>query len=276
MTALLLLCTVPAITWLTQTALLRYYGLPTRWRLDSSNAPAALRTSTRAATYLSLLGVIAVYPLLQARPAVAPMTFGPSIVEYYSPMLPLQSAPHFVQGAACSVLCLSALFLMWMASDQLRIDIHQSRRRWMRRLILLLPTALLGGFAEELVFRGVLLADLLRALPQSPTPVIAIGALVFAAAHYLRRVKRWWTFPSHVVLGVLLCLAFVRTRTLWLPAGLHVGGIMMIMGVRPFFRYVGPPWLTGASIFPFAGVIGMLGLMILTMFVASHYGVTRP
>jgi hypothetical protein len=46
----------------------------------------------------------------------------------------------------------------------------------------------------------------------------------------------------------------------------------MIMGIRPFVRYRGPAWLTGASIFPFAGVIGMAGLILLTAFVSTYYG----
>ncbi len=99
-----------------------------------------------------------------------------------------------------------------------------------------------------------------------------LGALIFAGAHYVRAVKRRWTFPGHVLLGVLLCVAFLRTGSLWLPMGLHAGGIFMIMGIRPFVRYRGPAWLTGASIFPFAGVIGMAGLLLLTAFVSTYYG----
>ena len=74
------------------------------------------------------------------------------------------------------------------------------------------------------------------------------------------------------MLGLLLAIAFLRTGTLWLPVGLHAGGILMIMGTRPFMRFRGPAWLTGASIFPFAGVVGIVGLGILTSFVAVYYG----
>jgi hypothetical protein len=63
---------------------------------------------------------------------------------------------------------------------------------------------------------------------------------------------------------MLLCVSFACTGALWLPLGLHGGGILIIMGLRPLVRYVGPPWLVGASIFPYAGAVGVIGLTILT------------
>ncbi|HVP11099.1 MAG TPA: CPBP family intramembrane glutamic endopeptidase [Phycisphaerae bacterium] len=263
MIALLLLLSVPIIMWLMQTALLRLYGLPVRWAIDMDGVPKPARTTSRAVTQLCLAAAIVLYPLLR----------GESIVGYYAGLLPIRSAGLFLQGAAVSVLFLCLLFGAWLAADQLEIDIHQSRKRWMRRLILLLPTTLLGAFVEEFLFRGVLLADLLRSFPQSTAFAVAIGVVIFAVAHYVRRVKRRWTFPGHLMLGLLLCVAFVRTQTLWLPAGLHAGGILIIMGMRPFLRYRGPGWLIGASTFPFAGIVGLAGLAMLTAFVVRHYGV---
>jgi membrane protease YdiL (CAAX protease family) len=262
MIALLLLLLVPIIMWLTQGVLLRHYGLSMRWALDLSGAPRRARTIGRAVTQVSLAALIVVYPL----------TRGESPVAYYGRLLPVHACPDFVQGMAASVLFLCLLFAAWLSAGRLEVDVHQSRRRWMRRLILLVPTTLLGAFVEELLFRGVLLADLLRSFPQSRLLAVAVGVAVFAVGHYVRRVKRRWTFPGHLMLGVLLCVAFIRAQSLWLPAGLHAGGILMIMGTRPFLRYHGPGWLTGASTFPFAGMVGLVGLVILTGFVVTHYG----
>jgi membrane protease YdiL (CAAX protease family) len=265
MIALLVLAAVPVVMWLTQTALLRVYGLPVRWAIDLGDAPAKARTIGRTVTQASLAAVIVAYPLMR----------GEGVVDYYGRLLPLGAIAGFAQGAAASVLFLCLLLGAWLATDQLEVDVHQSRKRWMRRLILLLPTTLLGAFVEEFLFRGVLLSDLLRSFPQSPVTAVAIGVVIFALAHYVRRVKRRWTFPGHLLLGLLLCVAFVRTQSLWLSAGLHAGGILMIMGARPFIRYRGPNWLTGASTFPFAGLVGLIGLLILTAFVVTNYAV-RP
>ncbi|MBN2563860.1 MAG: CPBP family intramembrane metalloprotease [Phycisphaerae bacterium] len=264
MTALLLLALVPAVMWVGQTAVLRRSGLPVRWRIDARHAPRHVRTVGRITTQLSLLAIIVAYPLI----------LGGSPVAYYGALLPVSgSAWHVAQGAAASVLFLCVLFGVWLATGRLQIDVYQSRRRWRRRLLLLLPTALLGALTEELLFRGVVMADLLRSLPDATYLAVTLAALTFAVAHYVRSPKRYWTFPGHVMLGLLLCVAFLQTGSLWLAVGLHVGGILMIMGTRPFFWYRGPAWVTGASIFPFAGVVGIVGLGILTAFVATHYGV---
>lgn len=262
MIALGLLCAVPVIMWLVQSAQLRAAGLPVRWRIIPRGAPAHVKTAGRVVTQACLLGTILVYPLCIDRP----------IGSYYASLLPGRAAPQFLQGAACSLLLLALLFLAWLLTDQLRVDIHHSRRKWIRRLALLLPTALFGAFVEEFLFRGVVLADLLRSPLPGRGPAICIGAAVFAIAHYVRSVKRRWTFPGHVALGLLLCYTFAETGNLWLAAGIHAGGIFAIMGARPFVRYRGPAWLTGASIFPFAGVPGVVGLCLLAMFVARRYG----
>lgn len=263
MTALLLLAAVPVVMWAVQTVQLRAAGLPVRWRIDADDAPKSVRTGGRIVTQASLFAVIVVYPILR----------GQGVLTYYQSLLPRGTVMlQFVHGAAAAVLFLCILFGTWLATGRLEIDIHHSRKKWIRRIVLLVPTALFGAFVEELLFRGVLLADLLRS-PTLPMPAaVALGALVFAVAHYVRAVKRRWTFPGHVMLGLLLCVAFVQTRTLWLPAGLHAGGILAIMGLRPFVRYRGPAWITGASIFPFAGVVGIAGLALLTGFVHRYYG----
>lgn len=263
MTALLLLAAVPIVMWGVQTVQLRATGMPIRWRIDADGAPKSVRTGGRIVTQVSLLGVILLYPLIR----------GEGILAYYRSLLPGgRIVLQFAHGAAAATLFLCVLFGVWLATRRLEIDIHHSRMKWMRRMILLLPTALFGAFVEELLFRGVVLADLLRTNLISTPVAIVIGAFIFAGAHYVRAVKRRWTFPGHVMLGVLLCIAFVRTGTLWLSTGLHAGGIFMIMGIRPFVRYRGPAWITGASIFPFAGVVGIAGLALLTGFVHRYYG----
>ena len=262
MTALLLLASVPVIMWTMQTILLRAFGMPVRWRIDADGAPKGVRAGGRIATQVSLFAIILAYPLIQ----------GKRTLDYYQSLLPPGPALlQFVHGAAASVLFLCVLFGVWLATGRLEIDIHHSRKKWMRRLALLIPTALFGAFLEELLFRAVLLNDLLR-LSIPPPMAIFLGALIFAGAHYVRAVKRRWTFPGHVMLGLLLGIAFVQTRSLWLPAGLHAGGILAIMGAPPFVRYRGPAWITGASIFPFAGVVGIAGLALLTGFVHRYYG----
>jgi len=260
-TALWLLLLVPVASWLGQTVMLKRHGLPIRWRLDTHDAPHSVRAASRLFLQISLAGVIILYPLLG----------GQSVVGYYGSLLPVSGCVlQLAMGVASVVLFLCLLYGVWMATGRLIVEVHQPRKRWMRRLMLLGPTALVGAFAEELLFRGVLLADLLRSWPALPAVVVA--SLVFAVAHYVRSVKRYWTLPGHAMLGMLLCLAFLNTQSLWLGIGLHAGGNAMILGTRPFFVNRGPAWITGASVFPYAGVVGIIGLGILVVFVVMHHG----
>jgi|ERR1043166_693516 membrane protease YdiL (CAAX protease family) len=262
MIAFPLLLAVPLLMWIVQNVVLMANGMPVRLRIDARRAPTIVRVAGRITTQICLLTVILGYPVLSKRGG---------ILGFYQSLLPIGSDfVDFVRGAAAVVLCLSTLYVIWILTERIDIKAHLSRKRCVRRLSMVIPTALFGAGVEELVFRGVLMGDLFRTgLP--PSLAIPVGTIVFAGAHYIRSVKRKWTFPGHLVLGVLLCLAFSLTRNLWLPYGLHAAGIFMIMGTRPFFWYKGPTWITGASIFPFAGLIGISGLGVLIAFVVQHY-----
>lgn len=262
MTALVLIAGVPVVMWVVQTAALRACGLPMRWRIDTHEAPKLVRLAGRLATQSGIVGVLVAYPIL----------LGHSPGEYYRRLAPwdAESVTTALHGLAAAVLFLCALYLAWLAADCVRFEIRRSASRLTRHLVTLPLMAAFGATVEELLFRGVVVADLLRWV--SMPVAVMLGAAAFAGAHYVRSVKRRWTFPGHVLLGVLLCVAFVRTGDLWLAAGLHAGGILVIMGLRPFIRYTGPQWLTGVSIYPYAGAAGVVGLTILTAFVWHYYG----
>ncbi len=64
---------------------------------------------------------------------------------------------------------------------------------------------------EELVFRGLLLLSLVALLPRRRWPVVILSTVIFLACHNLRY---WETVVAVPILGVLLALAFLRTRSL--------------------------------------------------------------
>lgn len=257
-----LLLLVPVVMWIAQSIALRACGLPIRWRLTSRDAPRVVRNTGRAVTQVGLAAVVVGYPLC----------IGQSVVKHYSALLPLDGTrAQFVQGAVMAIIILTGLMLIWLACERIEFEVRHERRRWMRRLALLIPSALFGAFVEEFVFRGVVQFDLLRSGVNANTSIVFAGS-IFAAAHYVRATKRKWTIFGHLALGILLSTAFAVTRNLWLATGIHTGGIFVILGVRPFVRYRGPAWLTGESIFPFAGIAGVLGLALLTWAILQRYG----
>jgi len=80
---------------------------------------------------------------------------------------------------------------------------------------------LIGVVGEELVFRGYPFQYLVRRWNQ---PATVIGSsLVFGLAHLSNRNVQFLGAANTALWGGLLGYAYARTRSLWLPAGLHFG-----------------------------------------------------
>ncbi len=260
MTALGLVLLVPVLMWAAQSAALAVSGRRAVPQLGGRDLPPSAQSALRVATNVGLLAVIASFPLLTGR---APL-------DYYVSLFPAARAGDALLGLAAAVLFLALLYLAWLATGQVSFEVRHPGRRLVPRLLALVPTAVLVALVEELLFRGVVLAGLAADLGR--WPALLVGSLVFAAAHYVRRVKRYWTFPGHVALGVLFSAGYLLTDALWLSCGLHAGGVLMLLGARPFVRYHGPGWLVGASIYPYAGSVGVAALLALAGTLAFQLG----
>jgi membrane protease YdiL (CAAX protease family) len=131
------------------------------------------------------------------------------------------------------------------------------------------PGALLAGawlylavaVGEELLFRGYAFQHLIQGLATGPA--LLLMALLFAASHGgnpgMTGATRIWAGLNLFLAGLLLGLAYVRTGSLALPMGLHLGwnwtqGSLLGFGVSglhaggwwsPVFHHGQPLWLTG-------------------------------
>src|SRR5262249_34401756 len=142
------------------------------------------------------------------------------------------------------------------------------RERLARRIALRILSCVTVVAVEEPFFRGILLRGMLTWLPV--VPAIGISAALFSAAHFLRRHQETWAAVGLFVLGVPLGVAYYVTGSLWLPMGLHSGGVLAIQLHRLFVaRYRGPAWLTGTRDFPVAGVA------VITLMLATTLGIWR-
>lgn len=260
MLALVLIILVPVLMYSSRFIL----RLAARRPSGGAGSPADMNVPSqninRAITYAAISIVLVAYPIIR----------GVSPIRYYLDFFPILDWHQFFHGLCISMLYLAALYLGWVVTDNVRFEIRHRFPRIMKRLLIAPFSAFFGALLEELLFRAMLMAGLLETFS---TPIaLAIGTLVFAVAHYIRKVKRRWTFAGHLGLGLLLCTAFVCTRSLWLSTSLHAGGILLIMSFRPFLRYTGPRWLVGASIFPYAGLTGIVALLLLTLNVWLSFG----
>ena len=134
---------------------------------------------------------------------------------------------------------------------------------------------------EELVFRGYPLQVLMFGL--GPWPAFLMVSAAFGLGHHLNPNATWVGTTNTALAGILLCLAYARTRSLWLPYGIHIG---WNLGIGPIFgfplsgmtvgslwvtRLDGPAWLTGGRYGPEGGV-----LMTVTVILAAIViGTTR-
>lgn len=133
------------------------------------------------------------------------------------------------------------------------------------------------ALAEELLFRGWLLDELLRDYRRQTG--ITVTATAYAVAHFLKPieeiVRTAVTFPALLLLGVALVLAKHKYGDrLGIAIGIHAGLVWSyyIVNVGQLIEYTDrvPVWVTGIDGNPIAGVMGMLFLSILTGFIWSR------
>ena len=139
---------------------------------------------------------------------------------------------------------------------------------------------LLIGFAEELQFRGYLLATLADGIGfWAAAILLSIG---FGSLHYfLKPHERWEDFAATGLLGLFMCLTLRRTGSLAFAIGFHAAfdfaNLFVWSGQNAGeyavghlleTRWQGPQWLTGGMLGPEAS--RMVFVVIGLVFAAFH------
>jgi membrane protease YdiL (CAAX protease family) len=139
----------------------------------------------------------------------------------------------------------------------------------------------LAALAEEALFRGYPLQTLTRA--KLAWLAVLLTSLPFAAVHLKNpNVAAGFTFVNTALAGVWLAAAYLRTRSLWFPLGVHwawnwmmasllglpVSGITSL-APQPLLHGtdLGPAWLTGGSYGPEGGLACTIALVVSTLFI---------
>ena len=168
----------------------------------------------------------------------------------------------------------------------------------------ILATAGVVAVLEEFFFRGVLLGLCLRSM--RPVAAALVSSAAFTIVHFLRVAKPaseevvgwtsgfaqipqafssappWpllgWGMFSLLLAGILLAVVTLRTRSLFLPIGLHAGWIIGQQGLQWVAKFhVKPPeallpWI-GPNVVSGAVPTGLIpaGMILLTMALAIYY-----
>ena len=140
---------------------------------------------------------------------------------------------------------------------------------------------IIAALAEEALFRGYPLQTMTRA--KLAWLAIFITSVPFAAVHLQNpNVAAGFTFINTALAGVWLSVAYLRTRSLWFPLGVHwawnwaLGSLfgLPVSGINdlaphPLLRGtdLGPVWLTGGSYGIEGGLACTITLVVSTIFI---------
>ena len=184
-------------------------------------------------------------------------------------------------GAGCflgSALVAGAVIpvLIWTNAS---LDIRISSRGMVRAVVVVL-VLIFGALAEELMFRGYPFQHLEQAI--GTLGAIGVFCLLFALVHLFNPGSSPLGLLNTVLIALLLAIAYLRTRALWLCWGIHFGwnitlGLLFglpVSGLRIFNVLVrtsakGPNWLTGGSYGIEASVPGVCAVVAGLLVVAG-------
>ncbi|HEY4900589.1 MAG TPA: type II CAAX endopeptidase family protein [Terriglobales bacterium] len=173
--------------------------------------------------------------------------------------LPLTSgwARQFALGCGIGLLLvlMAVIPIAVLGSVRFRVIVNTFN---MARVAIVLGVLIAGALAEELMFRGYPFQRLVEGI--GATGAIGVFSVLFGVVHLSNPGATVWGLVNTVAIGILLAIAYLRTKALWLPWGIHFAwnamlGLVLglpVSGLRLFnvavhATAIGPKWLTGGS-----------------------------
>lgn len=147
---------------------------------------------------------------------------------------------------------------------------------------------LLAAAGEELMFRGYFFQTLMQAITFLPAAVAM--SLLFGISHLANPHVTLFAAVNVALAGLWLSFAYLKTRSLWFPIGIHASWNFCqttLFGfptsgadfsARKIFEttVLGPEWITGGAFGPEGGVLATLALIVCTLYIVQSTMVTRP
>ena len=162
-------------------------------------------------------------------------------------------------------------FLGWVSFGGFAWKTHTPAQVW-SGVLSMLAVFIVVGWQEELQYRGYTLQNLSEGL--NMTWGVVLSSIIFGAMHLGNPSASWMTVVGITAAGLVLAFAYLTTRQLWLPMGLHLGwnyfeGVVFGFPVSGLdtFRLIttqtqGPELMTGGAFGPEAGLILLPGLAL--------------
>jgi membrane protease YdiL (CAAX protease family) len=183
-----------------------------------------------------------------------------------------------IGGALGAVMIIGAV--AWIARHgEVTVNVHWDEHT-LRPFFITLFTLMAAAMSEEVLFRGYPFQRLLEA--GGAVVAIVVSAAFFAVVHWANPHAGWTGILNTALVGVLLAIAYLRTRSLWFCWAIHfswnfVLGVVLglpVSGTRQFAalgegQARGPLWLTGGDYGIEAALSGtvviLLGILVLLL-----------
>jgi membrane protease YdiL (CAAX protease family) len=125
---------------------------------------------------------------------------------------------------------------------------------------------------EEVLFRGYPFQALVQGI--GAWPAVLVSSLLFALAHLGNDHANWLGLTNIFLAGIMLAVAYLRTRSLWFATALHAGWNWVMSALLDFpvsggrfdtplydARETGADWWTGGAFGPEAGLAATLAVV---------------
>jgi membrane protease YdiL (CAAX protease family) len=192
-------------------------------------------------------------------------------------------------GILVGFLMMSAIFVVMLAAGY--VDITWRALAWGNVLAAMLFSLLVFAPAaafEELLFRGYAFQTLAQGITMLPAILVMSG--LFGGAHLQNPHSTLLSTVNVMLAGIWLSLAYLKTRGLWLPFGLHLSWNFtqttvygfptsgFAMADRQIWSTVenGPDWITGGPFGPEGGILATLVLLAGTWYVVKSGTLNAP
>lgn len=145
-----------------------------------------------------------------------------------------------------------------------------------------------AAFLEEMLFRGYAFQTLIQWV--TFLPAVVAFSLLFAYAHYFNPNVTLLSLVNVGLAGIWLSIAYMKTRSLWLPFGLHVSWNFAQTSLYSFptsggsfegqtlsdLIQTGPEWVTGGTFGPEGGMLATLALLVCTWYILKSPYLRAP
>lgn len=192
-------------------------------------------------------------------------------------------------GFLLGFLMMSAIFLVELASGYVAVEwrgLGVMDSAWL--MISAGVFFLVAAVSEEVLFRGYLFQTLMQMI--TFVPAMVLMAVLFALGHRNNPHATMYGIINVGLAAVWLSFAYLKTRGLWLPCGLHFGWNFTQTSIYGFptsgadfadktivrLTQSGPEWITGGAFGPEGGGLATLMLLVCTWYILKSKLLAAP